>query len=133
MDTAAAAISDILLSPRPIDLIYHVENPLRQDWYTVMSTIAEELGFPSSSALINFDEWVVKAEGSALVRTSGDSSVAMLMDFFKHDFERMASGGVILDTFKARQVSLALGNAEIVEREEILNYVRDWRRCGFLD
>ena len=98
-----------------------------------MSTIAEELGFPSSSALINFDEWVVKAEGSALVRTSGDSSVAMLMDFFKHDFERMASGGVILDTFKARQVSLALGNAEIVEREEILNYVRDWRRCGFLD
>ncbi|KAH6839452.1 hypothetical protein B0I37DRAFT_439049, partial [Chaetomium sp. MPI-CAGE-AT-0009] len=133
VDAAAAAISDILLSPQPIDLIYHVENPLRQDWYTVMSTIAEELGFPPSSALVNFDEWVAKAEGSPLVRTSGDTSVAMLMDFFKHDFERMASGGVILATFKARQVSLALRNAEIVEREDILNYVRNWRRSGFLD
>jgi hypothetical protein len=98
-----------------------------------MSTIAEELGFPSSSALVGFDEWVTKAEGTALMRTSGDTSVAMLMDFFKHDFERMASGGVVLDTFKARQVSLALRNVEIVEKEEILNYVRNWRRSGFLD
>ncbi|KAH6623072.1 hypothetical protein F5144DRAFT_495138 [Chaetomium tenue] len=133
VDVAATTISDVLLSPQPLDLIYHVENPLRQDWYTVMSTIAEGLGFPPSSALVSFDEWVAKAEGSALVRASGYASVAMLMDFFKHDFERMASGGVVLDTSKARQASLALRNVEIVEREEILNYVRNWRRSGFLD
>lgn len=131
VDTAAAAISEILLSPEPIGLIYHVENPLRQDWYTAMSTIAEELGF-SSSALVSFDEWVAKAEASALLRGSRDDSVAMLMDFFKHDFQRMASGGVVLDTTKARQVSPTLRDADIVEREEIAKYVQDWRRSGFL-
>jgi hypothetical protein len=57
----------------------------------------------------------------------------MLMGFFKHDFERMVSGDVILDMFKVRQVSLALRNAEIVGREETWNYVRDWRRCRLLD
>ncbi|GAB1316616.1 hypothetical protein MFIFM68171_06826 [Madurella fahalii] len=131
VDTAAAAISEILLSPEPIGLMYHVENPLRQDWYTAMSTIAEELGFPSS-ALVDFDEWVAKAEGSAQPQESGGESVSMLMDFFKHDFERMASGGVILDTSKARQVSPTLRDADIVEREEIAKYVREWRRSGFL-
>ncbi|KAK3369719.1 hypothetical protein B0T24DRAFT_532261 [Lasiosphaeria ovina] len=135
VDTAAAAMSEILLSPSPVDLIYHVENPVRQDWHGVMSTIAGELDLELPSALVSLDEWVARAEagtGSHGQRPA-DGSSDMLIDFFKHDFERMATGGVVLDTSKARRVSETLRRANSVEPALVARYVQEWKRCGFFN
>lgn len=100
-----------------------------------MSTIAGELDLELPSALVSLDEWVARAEagtGSHGQRPA-DGSSDMLIDFFKHDFERMATGGVVLDTSKARRVSETLRRANSVEPALVARYVQEWKRCGFFN
>ena len=56
----------------------------------------------------------------------------MLTDFFRHEFQHMAGGDVIMDTAGARSVSATLRNADVVKAEVVKGYVEGWRRMGFL-
>lgn len=127
VNVAAAAMADLLLSPSPINLTYHVENPNRQDWVAVMSTIAKELGHPPS-CFVEFEEWVrlVGQKTSA----DRDSGTEILMAFLAKDFQHMSGGGIILDTSKARQVSAILRSTDSVSVETITKYVKAWEKFG---
>ncbi|KAK7701628.1 putative secondary metabolism biosynthetic enzyme [Diaporthe eres] len=129
INVAAAAMSELLLSPAPVNLVYHVENPVRQDWTAVMTTIANELGHPSS-CFVGFEEWarLVGEETSV----NHDSGTGVLMDFLLKEFQPMSAGGVVLDNARAREVSTTLGNADGVSVETIAKYVTAWKRSGLL-
>lgn len=94
VNVAAAAMADLLLSPSPTNLTYHVENPIRQDWTAVMTTIAKELGHPPS-CFVEFEERM-RLVGQ---KTSADcdSGTGILMDFLERDFQHVSSGGIVLD------------------------------------
>ncbi|KAI1075860.1 hypothetical protein F5B20DRAFT_558202 [Whalleya microplaca] len=125
VDTCAAAICDILLATPAPDLVYHVENPVRQDWPSMLGQIAAELGF-EREAFVSFDEW------RRLAVAAATDHVDLLMEFFAEHFLHMATGGVILDTARARQASETLRCAGPVETEVVKSYVREWKRIGLL-
>ena len=123
VNAAGVVFSEILLLPRPIQLIYHVENPVRQDWKTVMGMIATELGQPSS--LVDFDEWLELARRH--LSTNHSSSVGLLMDFFQNHFQHMAAGGVILDTSDAQKISSTLKTTTEVSLGTVTKYAIVWK------
>lgn len=122
-------MSDLLLSPSPVNLVYHVENPVRQDWTAVMTAIANELGHPPS-CFVEFEEWarLVGEKTSANHQHGTD----VLMDFLLKEFQRMSAGGLVLDTTRAREVSTTLGNANGVSVKTIAKYVRAWKTSGLI-
>lgn len=129
VNVAAAAMSDLLLSPDSVSLTYHLENPFRQDWKTVMTVIANELGHPPS-CFVEFEEWtrLVGQKTSA----DGDMGNGILMDFLVKDFQHMSAGGIILDTSGAQEASANLRNASGVSMETIGKYVKSWKKYGLL-
>ncbi|KAF2205455.1 acetyl-CoA synthetase-like protein [Delitschia confertaspora ATCC 74209] len=126
---AASVVSDILLTPSPLNLVYHVENPLRQPWHDLLLTLSNSLNLPITETL-PFPQWLVALQS---VSSKDNSSQAMkLVEFFEEDFERMACGNVVMDTYQARRVSGALRKVSVVKEEVVERYVRYWRGCGFL-
>ncbi|KAF2968004.1 hypothetical protein GQX73_g5534 [Xylaria multiplex] len=126
VDTCAAVISDIIQSPSPLEIVYHVENPVRQDWPSMLSDITSELGCANDS-FIMFDQWCKQVAGQSTVPEE-----ELLMDFFADDFQHMACGGVLLDTSTARQASETLRKATTINKELLQKYIHGWRKSGFL-
>ena len=133
MDSTAETLSELLLTPQPVDLIYHLENPVRQSWYDILTTLASKLGIPSAEFL-PFDEWMDRVGAFAADKGSKDdrSAATMLAEFFKQDFQHMSGGNVILDTARARSISATLRGMDAVEAELVASYVDQWKRIGFL-
>lgn len=129
VNVAAAAMSDLLLSPDSVSLNYHLENPVRQDWTTVMAAIANELGHPPS-CFVEFEEWtrLIDRKTSA----DGEFGSGVLIDFLVKDFQHMSAGGIVLDTSRARESSTSLKNAGAVSMETIAEYVKAWKKSGLL-
>ncbi|KAI0541768.1 hypothetical protein GGR58DRAFT_456119, partial [Xylaria digitata] len=127
VDTCAAVISDIIQSPSPLELVYHVENPVRQDWPSMLSDIASELGCANDS-FIMFDQWCKQVAGQSTVPEE-----ELLMDFFADDFQHMACGGVLLDTSTARQASETLRKATTISKELLQKYIHGWKKSGLLE
>ena len=57
----------------------------------------------------------------------------MLADFFRHDFQHMAGGDVIMDTAGARNISAVLRASDLIKAEVMKKYVEGWRRMGVLE
>lgn len=131
MDTDAAVLGDILLSQGSLKPVYHVENPVRQDWTPIMATVAEKLGH-SASAFVEFADWLELVRADGVRKGHQDPEVDMLMHFFEHEFQHMSSGGVILDTSGAREKSSALRNADKVGEEVVARYAQQWQSEGLL-
>ncbi|MCJ1243592.1 hypothetical protein MMC30_000789 [Trapelia coarctata] len=127
VDCAAEAISELLLTTRPTDLVYHLENPVRQPWQDALTLIASKLGF-SDTDLLPFDDWLDTVSMSA-----GDENPAkLLIDFFKADFRHMACGNVMLSTENAQKVSSTLREMDVISDATISAYIDRWRSIGFL-
>lgn len=129
VNIAAAAMADLLLSPDSVNLTYHLENPVRQDWTTVMAAIANELGH-SPSCFVEFEEWTRLVGGKT--SANGDLGRSVLMDFLEKDFQHMSAGGIILDTSRAQRASASLRNASGVSVKTIGKYVKSWKEYGLL-
>lgn len=119
-------LDDILLSEGALRSVYHVENPVRQDWTPIMTTVAEKLGHPPS-AFVQFADWLELVRGHGAKKGHEDPDVEMLMHFFEYEFRHMSSGGVILDTSGAREKSSSLRNADRVEEEVVARYAQQWQ------
>ncbi|KAF7507856.1 hypothetical protein GJ744_010020 [Endocarpon pusillum] len=133
VDSAAEILTELLLVPHQVNLIYHLENPVRQSWHDILTTLASKLDI-SDAGLIPFDEWMNRVATSATGKgTKDDTSTApMLADFFQQDFQHMSGGNVILDTARARAISPTLRGMKAVDGELVARYVDNWRRMGFL-
>jgi len=73
-------------------------------------------------------EWVAE------VRALSDKSAqaVKLGEFFEEDFEHMACGNVVLDTYQARQVSLNLRKLGSTRVYEMQKYIEWWKKAGVL-
>ena len=127
IDNAALCLIDLLLSPGPMEMMYHVENPIRQSWHDTLDVFASKLNLPGSGYL-PFDEWLKEV----FAVDSERNPVKNLADFFGQDFERMSSGSLILGTERARNASSTLRKSTAVSKETIQLYVDQWRAVGFL-
>ncbi|OKL64463.1 hypothetical protein UA08_00993 [Talaromyces atroroseus] len=129
VDVAAAAVSDILLDPRPPHLVYHIENPARQPWSEIIEQLAQPI-LGDGAATIPYNEWLARVK-AAQTHVS-HSPIQSLLDLFERDFTRMDCGGVVLDTSLAQSVSPSLREATAVDAKTISLYVSNWKRMKFL-
>ena len=118
---------EIAFSPKPTNLVYHVENPLRQSWHDVLGVVAATLKLQRTD-LIPFHLWL------KLVQDEADSAdpTRSLLPFFEHEFEHMACGDVVMDTKNAREASPSLRRLGLIRPETIEKYIGYWKSIGFL-
>ena len=130
MECAAEAMSDILLNEYTNNLVYHLENPIRQPWHDTLAVLASILDLPNTE-IIPFNDWLKKicALGDDL---TNENPAKKLTEFFERDFKHMACGNVILDTSKTRTVSPILRTLRAVSPEVIASYICYWRKIGYL-
>lgn len=131
VDLVAATLSDLLFrsSGHP-DPIYHIDNPVRQPWRSMIPVWAAALDIPQSN-IISFDEWVRRVRhfpGSV----EKDNPAYKLVEFLDSNFLRMSCGGLLLDTTRAKAHSSTLAAAGPVSDEVALGYIQYWKKVGFL-
>ncbi|CEL05016.1 hypothetical protein ASPCAL06138 [Aspergillus calidoustus] len=123
---AASAICEILLSPTPLSLIHHLENPIRQSWHDLLRILSDELNIPQ---ILPIDQWLDRVWNTPI---ENNNPAKKLYDFFADDFLRMACGEVVMGTECARGVSRTLRGMDAVSAETARGYVRYWRGVGLL-
>ena len=127
MDAAADTLIEIMLSSFSLELIYHVENPIRQPWHDVLVILSEELSL-NVNALTSLDKWLTSIKSI----TDDEASTDLLVEFFEKDFQHMSGGGIVLDTRVSRAVSPTLQQVDFVGDELVATYVRQWKSRGAL-
>ena len=131
VDLVAATLSDLLFrSDGPPDPIYHIDNPVRQPWRSMITLWAAALDIPQSN-IIPFDEWVRRVRHFPGC-VEKDNPAYKLVDFLDANFVRMSCGGLLLDTTRAKAHSSTLAMVGPVSDESALRYIRYWKDVGFL-
>ncbi|KAI4127461.1 MAG: hypothetical protein LQ338_003184 [Usnochroma carphineum] len=131
VDLVAATLSDLLFqSNGPPNPIYHIDNPVRQPWRSMITVWAAALDIPQSN-IIPFDEWVCRVRhfpGSV----EKDNPAYKLVEFLESNFLRMSCGGLLLDTTRSKAHSSTLATVGPVSDEVALGYIQYWKKVGFL-
>ncbi|QGA18697.1 hypothetical protein EYB26_006382 [Talaromyces marneffei] len=129
VDAVAATLGDLISGDHRPYPVYHIDNPVRQQWRDTIPVLAEALGIPSSN-VIPFKDWV------GMVRrfpgSEVDNPAVRLIDFLDDNFLRMSCGGLLLDTTKSREHSPTLAAVGPVSADVTRQYVKAWRDMGFL-
>lgn len=123
----AEAITEISLSPKPLRLVYHIENPVRQSWSDILHLVGQVL---SIKTFIPFEEWLDQVAKADCPDEENPSK--QLLEFFQHDFIRMACGEVIMGTDETRKASRTMSMMDALEDDDVLKYIKYWKRIGFL-
>lgn len=129
VDAVAGTLSDLISGDHRPYPIYHIDNPVRQQWRDTIPVLAEAMGIPSSN-VIPFKDWV------GMVRrfpgSEVDNPAVRLIDFLDDNFLRMSCGGLLLDTTKGREHSPTLAAVGPVTGDVARRYIKAWRDMGFL-
>lgn len=140
VDRTAAVMIDLLKldshdDDAPADVetetypVYHVDNPMGQPWKEISAILTTALHI-SENNIIPFQDWITRVRQSPLPET--DNPAVRLVDFLEKHFERMACGGIVLDTRRAEERSRTLAMQGPVSAEVVRSYVRRWKEGGFL-
>ncbi|KAL3438034.1 hypothetical protein BDV09DRAFT_206002 [Aspergillus tetrazonus] len=133
VDHCAAGVVDLLhLTSRSDEAypVYHMDNPVGQDWQAMNPVLASALDIPSSN-IIPFKRWISSVRRSPLPMET-ENPAARLVDFLDDHFERMSCGGLVLDTSKAKEHSTTMGGVGPVGAELVRLYVQAWKDMGYL-
>ena len=137
VDRSAAVMVDLLKLESHHDAtvegeahpVYHIDNPVGQPWEEMSSMLMASLGLPPD-AKVSFSDWIKLVRGSSDSET--ENPAARLMGFLEPHFERMACGGIILDTQRASEHSKTMAVEGPVSAELVASYVSTWMKMGFL-
>ncbi|KAH6850662.1 hypothetical protein B0I37DRAFT_428876 [Chaetomium sp. MPI-CAGE-AT-0009] len=110
--------------------VYHVDNPVGQQWKAMSPVLAAALDIPRH-ATIPFKSWIKRVRRSPLLPET-ENPAARLVDFLDGHFERMSCGGLILDTSKAKEHSQTMAREGPVSPELARLYVAAWKKMEFL-
>lgn len=122
-----------LLTSSNFSPIWHVENPMRQSWQACIATFAELMAIERSSKtleevpslpIVSFQEWLQRLRLPEFA--SDDNAALKLEHFLTNDFERMAGGGVVLDTAVAQRDSATLAHSKALDRGHFAAYLAYW-------
>ncbi|KAL4786525.1 hypothetical protein BJX76DRAFT_355068 [Aspergillus varians] len=114
VDMAARIIAELLLDEGTPDEVYHVDNPVGQDWASVVDVLAGEL----AATTVPFKDWIRRVRQH---ESSRDNPAGFMVDWLEENFERMSCQGP-LDTRVARKHSKTLREMEVggeVGEEEV--------------
>ncbi|KAK8115534.1 hypothetical protein PG984_012036 [Apiospora sp. TS-2023a] len=110
--------------------VYHVDNPVGQPWNEMSKTLAGALDIAAQD-IVPFAEWIRRVRQSSL--SAAENPAVHLLGFLESHFERMACGGIVLDTEKSSQHSQTMAAEGPVSAEVARSYVASWREMGFLN
>nr|APX43974.1 polyketide synthase [Pestalotiopsis microspora] len=123
----AGTLCDLVLSDRNPYPVYHIENPVGQQWTEVNAIIADALGIPKSN-MIPLEEWTQRVKAAP----QRDNPASTLADFLGSNYKRMSCGGLVLDAQKTLEHSQTLSAVGPVTEEVIRRYIYVWKTIGFL-
>lgn len=124
----AGSLSDLVLADNAPYPIYHIENPLGQQWREMTAILADALHIASKN-VIPFPEWLQKVRDAPQKNNPASS----LADFLEDNFLRMSCGGLVLDTRKTMEHSATLRAVTPVSETVARKYIHIWREIGFLN
>ncbi|RBR03687.1 uncharacterized protein FIESC28_11725 [Fusarium coffeatum] len=121
----ADTLTDLALSDRVPHPIYHIDNPIGQQWRDVNNILSDTLRIPN---LVPFKQWL------DLVRKAPqqDNPAALLADFLEDTYLRMACGGLALDVKNTLEHSKSLAAVGPVSETVVRKYIHIWKEIGFL-
>lgn len=130
VDDVAAALGELLLpsATAASQLIYHIDNPIRQSWKETADIIASAIG----AQIVPFGEWVHMVREAQKAFSESENPAARLIDFFEYDFVRMSCGGLLLDTKKACEDSGTMRAVKPVDARAVQRYIEAWKAAGVL-
>ncbi|KAJ9486472.1 hypothetical protein VN97_g6860 [Penicillium thymicola] len=109
--------------------VYHVDNPVGQSWKEMVTVLAASLDIPSHD-IVPFREWIKRVRQSSLPPAQNPASMGL--GFLESHFERMACGGIVLDTHNSKEHSDTMAAQGPVSAEVVRSYVSSWKAMGFL-
>ena len=109
--------------------VYHVDNPVGQPWKEMTMVLAAALDIPPQG-IVPFEEWMQRVRQSSL--SPGENPAALALGFLAGHFERMACGGIVLDTQRSSEHSETMAAEGPVSAEVVRSYVSSWKAMGFL-
>ena len=109
--------------------IYHIDDPIGRPWEDISSVLADALGIPTSQ-FMPFKEWLGAVTQSSKPET--ENPARRLVGFLEQHFERLSCGGLVLDTTKTQEHSAAMRALAPVSAEVARDYIRAWKKTGFL-
>lgn len=135
VDRSAGVMVDLLrLDDRndtaEVAQVYHIDNPVGQPWKNMSAVLAAALEIPSHG-IIPFQDWVKRVRQSPL--SEKENPAARVIGFLESHFERMACGGIILDTERSSADSETMARQGPVSDEVVRSYVSAWKMSGFLE
>ncbi|KIL93105.1 hypothetical protein FAVG1_03082 [Fusarium avenaceum] len=121
----ADTLTDLVLSNTTPYPIYHIDNPVGQQWRDVNNILSEVLRIPNK---VPFKEWL------DLVRKAPqqDNPAALLADFLEETYLRMACGKLVLDVKHTLEHSKSLAAVGPVSENVVRKYIHIWKEIGFL-
>ncbi|MCJ1394621.1 hypothetical protein MMC18_007501 [Xylographa bjoerkii] len=133
VDLSAAVMADLVLNPNASHPVYHVDNPVGQPWKDMNRVLAAALGIPEPN-ILPFKDWVRRVRASPLVpETENPAARTGMPDWLETNFERMACGGLILDTERVQEHSDTMARDVGPVSAELVNKFLDyWREVCFL-
>ncbi|KAF2232213.1 hypothetical protein EV356DRAFT_578621 [Viridothelium virens] len=134
VDLSAAVVADLVLNPNASHPVYHVDNPVGQPWKDMNHVLARALGIPDPTNIVPFKDWVKRVRASPLVpETENPAARPGMPDWLENNFERMACGGLILETERAQEHSSTMAkDVGPVSAELVAKFLDYWRKVGFL-
>ncbi|KAL4919042.1 hypothetical protein BDW62DRAFT_200193 [Aspergillus aurantiobrunneus] len=127
VDVAARIIAELLLDDSVPEQVYHLDNPVGQDWARVVDVLAGEL----EATKVPFQGWIQRVRQH---ESSKANPAGFMADWLEKNFERMSCQGP-LDTRIARRHSKTLREMEKggeVSEEKVRKFVRRWKELHFL-
>ncbi|KAL3429448.1 hypothetical protein BDV09DRAFT_200600 [Aspergillus tetrazonus] len=109
--------------------VYHVDNPVGQSWKEMVTVLAASLDIPSHG-IVPFRKWIQGVRQSSLPPAQNPASMGL--GFLESHFERMACGGIVLDTQHSKEHSETMAAQGPVSAEVVRSYVSSWKAMGFL-
>nr|CAG8993142.1 Non reducing polyketide synthase [Penicillium sclerotiorum] len=111
VDHCAGVAADLVLyKDGPSYPIYHIDNPVGQEWKQMNPVLARVLDIPTDG-IIPFKSWIKKVRTSPLIPEAENPAARTgMVDFLSDNFERMSCGGLILGTEKAKEHSATMAN-----------------------
>lgn len=129
VDDVAATLADLLLADATPYPIYHIDNPVRQQWRDLIQMFANKLDIPRRN-VIPFKQWIERVRN--FPGSVEDNPAVKLIEFLDSNFIRMSCGGLLLDTVKSREHSKTLAAVGPVSEDVAKNYIDAWKMTGFL-
>jgi hypothetical protein len=130
VEDVAGTCADLLLADSSSQFVYHIDNPVRQPWASMLELWADILGI-SHSQIIPFEEWIERVRSYS--GKTIENPAIRLLGFLDENFVRMSCGGLLLSTEHSVRDSGIMAAVGPVEDQVVRKYFKTWQEIRYLE